>query len=149
MTSKALVEEFISQPKLALIGVSRSGTKFSNAAQAELQAKGYTVYGINPAGGNVKGNTIYTSLADLPETVDTAIIMLKQEQTAGAVQDCVRHGIRRVWIQQGSESAEALRICREGGVQVICNECIMMFAGKAGFHRFHRVLREFFGRKLE
>lgn len=51
MTTKADIQEFISQEKIALVGVSRTEGKFSNAAYKELKTKGYKVFGGNSAAG--------------------------------------------------------------------------------------------------
>lgn len=148
MTSKADVEGFVGRPKLALIGLSRGGAKFSNSTRGELEAKGYTVYGVNPAGGEVGGKPLYTSLAELPEKVEAALVMVRPEHASAAARDCVANGIRWVWFQQGSQSEEAVRICREAGLNVVAGECILMYAGNSGFHNFHRFFKELFGGKL-
>jgi uncharacterized protein len=147
MASKSDIQDFVTQPKLALIGVSRSGGKFSNATQKELTAKGYTVYPVNRSGGTVDGQTIYSSLAELPEPVDTVLVMVKPEHAADVARDCVNAGVKRVWFQQGTDSTEALKISRDGGMRVVNGECILMYAGKSGFHKFHRFFRELIGPK--
>jgi len=148
MTTKADLEAFVSLHKLALVGVSRTEGKFSNAAYKELKTKGYRVFGVNRSGGTVDGDVIYPSLASLPEPVEGAVVFVKPEGAAAAVQDCAAQGIQRVWLQQGAQSEEALKICAEKGIHVVSGECILMFAGKSGFHKFHRFFRDAFGKKL-
>ena len=41
MTSKRLIDDFLAQPALAVVGVSRSGKGFGNVAARELRGKGY------------------------------------------------------------------------------------------------------------
>ncbi len=48
MTSKNTVEEFLSQKKLAVVGVSHTGKKFSNIVYKELKSKGFQVFPVNP-----------------------------------------------------------------------------------------------------
>ena len=104
---------------------------------------------MNRSGGTVSGQTIYTSLAELPEPVDTVLVMVKRESAAAAARECASAGVKRVWFQQGSDSAEALKISQESGMKTVSGECILMYAGKAGFHKFHRFFRELLGRKLD
>ena len=60
-------------------------------------------------------------------------------QTEKVVRDAAAAGIRRAWMQQGSESESAIRLCEENGVSVVHGECILMFAEPAAFyHRGHR-----------
>jgi predicted CoA-binding protein len=46
-STKADVENFIGQPKVAVVGVSRDSKKFGNMAYKALKQKGYQVYPIN------------------------------------------------------------------------------------------------------
>ena len=148
MTTKADLEAFIALDKIALVGVSRTEGKFSNAAYKELKAKGYRVFGVNHAGGKVDGDEMYTSLAALPEPVKGALVFVKPAQAAAAVQECAEQGIQQVWFQQGAQSDEALKLCAEKGIHAVSGECILMYAGKSGFHKFHRFFRDAFGKKL-
>ena len=148
MTTKAEIQEFVSLEKIALVGVSRTAGKFSNAAYKELKTKGYTVFGVNSAGGAVDGDPIYPSLAALPEPVGGALVFVKPERAAEVVKECAAQGIQQIWLQQGAQSDEALRLCAEHGIRVVSGECILMYAGKAGFHKFHRFFREAFGKRL-
>jgi uncharacterized protein len=137
--SKQTVEEFISQPTLAVVGVSRNEQKFCNMAYRELQQRGYKLYPINPAAETVEGVKAYPSLKNLPEAVGGALIMVQPEQTEKVVRDAAEAGIRRVWIQQGAESDAALRFCEENGITVVHGQCIMMFMkNSAWYHGIHR-----------
>ncbi len=146
MTAKVDVEDFISQHKLAVVGVSRGGQKFSNAAMKELRQNGYTVYPVNHSGGEVEGERIYASLQDLPEAVDGVLIMVRPEHAEEAVREASAAGIRRVWLQQGADSPAALKAAKELGLTTVHGECIMMFAGANKFHGYHRWLWKVIGK---
>lgn len=144
--SAAAIEDFISQRSLAVVGVSRSGKKFANAAFKELRSKGYAVFPVNPAAESVEGERCYPNLANLPARVDGAVVIAPREQALQVVRDAVAAGIRRVWLQQGAESQVAIDACREAGISVIAGECILMFAGSGHWiHRAHRFGRRVFG----
>jgi uncharacterized protein len=149
MTTKADIQEFVSQPVLALVGVSHTAGKFSNAAYKELKQKGYTVYAVNPAGGTVEGDPIYPSLSALPGPVGGALVFVKPQNCLAVVRECAERNIQRVWLQQGAQSEEALRFCQENGLRAISGECILMYAGQSKFHGYHRFFREIFGKKLK
>ena len=57
-----------------------------------------------------------------------------------------RAGIKRVWLQQGAESAEAAAAAAACGVELVAGECILMFAHPASYHRVHRWVRGLVGR---
>jgi uncharacterized protein len=139
MTTRAAVNEFLSQPDLAIVGVSRSGRKFGNMALRELRTKGYRVFPVHPSAEAIDGERCYPSLAKVPRSVGGVLIVVPPAQTDVVVREAAAAGIERVWMQQGAESAEAIRYCDEHGMRVVAGECVLMFAEPAGwFHRAHR-----------
>lgn len=138
MTTKSAVEDFISQPALAVVGVSRGGQKFGNMAYRELKKSGYKLYPIHPTAETLEGDRAYKDFASLPEKVGGALVVVPPAQTEKVVRDAASAGIQRVWIQQGAESDTAIRFCEENGLNYVHGQCILMFAGKYFFHKSHR-----------
>ena len=141
------ISEFLAQRNLALVGVSRGGKKFGNAILKDLTSKGYRIYPVHPQADKIDGHTCWHSLSELPEPVGGIIMVVPPRETEKVVREAVQAGIRRVWIQQGAESPEAIRYCEEQGISVVHGECIMMFAEPtAFFHGAHRWFRGLFGK---
>jgi predicted CoA-binding protein len=134
------IEEFLSQRELALVGASRTGRKFGNTLLKELRAKGYAVVPVHPEAAEIDGVACVPSLANLPKPVGGLILVVKPTQAAQLVREAAAMGIPRIWMQQGSSSPEALRLCEELGIEAIHGECLLMFAAPTGIHRFHRWL---------
>ncbi len=142
MTIKATVNDFIAQKNIALVGISRSGKGFGNIALKELKAKGYAVYPVHPQAEMIEGERCYPSLHALRDKVDGVLIIVPPDETDQVVRDAFTAGIRRVWMQQGAESVQAIRFCKEHGMSVVQGECILMFAEPAMFfHRAHRFVK--------
>jgi predicted CoA-binding protein len=146
MTGQASVDGFLEQKTLAIAGVKRDGTGFGNAVFKDLTGKGYELLPIHPEAGEVGGIRAYSSLTDLPEGVGGLILVVPPGQTEKLVQQAKEVGISRIWMQQGAESADAIRFCEESGIDVVHGQCIMMFAEPTGIHRFHRCLNGVFGK---
>ena len=144
-TARAAVDQFVAQPALALVGVSRSGKKFGNAAYRELSAKGYRVYPIHPSADVIDGVHCYSRFADLPEVVDAVLVVVPPSQAAAVVRDAAAAGIHHVWLQQGAESVEACDLAASLGIECVAGECILMFANPTGVHRLHRGIRKLVG----
>lgn len=139
MTSQAVLEEFLAQRVLAVVGVSRDSKKFGNRVYKDLSRKGYRTFAVNPNTNAIGDSPCYPSLKDLPERVDGVVFVVPPEETEKMVKDAAGMGIRRVWMQQGSESQDAIRFCEENDISVVAGECILMFAEPAEFfHRVHR-----------
>lgn len=138
---KATIDDFLAQKTLALVGASRGGRKFGNAVLKELLAKGYEVLPVHPEAAAIGGVACSPSLAKLPKEVDGLVLVVPPSQTEKLVKEAAAAGIKRIWMQRGAESPEALRLCRENGIAVVHGECILMFAEPTvSVHRFHRWL---------
>jgi predicted CoA-binding protein len=146
MASAAAINAFTSAPALAIVGVSRSGRKFGNLARRELASKGYRVYPIHPSATDIDGVRCYRSFADLPEHVNAVLVVVPPAEARQVVSEAAAAGIHHVWLQQGAESPEVLRVCRELGLDVVSGECILMFAHPTSYHRVHRMIWKVLGK---
>ena len=147
MTTRADVDDFLACDRIAVVGVSRSGRKFGNAAYRELKAKGYQVIPVHPQADRIEGDACAASLADITPPADGVLIVVPPRETERVVRDAESAGINRVWMQQGSQSDAAVAFCHERGMRVVSNECILMFARPTGFfHKAHRWLAGAVGR---
>ena len=147
MSSKATIEEFLAQPVLAVVGVSRDSKKFGSKVYKDLRRKGYQTFAVNPNVHVIGDSPCYPSLQALPERVDGVVFVVPPGETEKMVQEVAEVGIRRVWMQQGSESQDAIRFCEEHNISVVAGECILMFAEPAEFyHRVHRWARGVLGK---
>ena len=139
MNAKKLVDDFIAQKKIAVVGVSRKKTKFGNAIYKELKQKGYDVFPINPHINTFEEDTCYPDLYSLPEKVDAVVINVPPAQTEKVVREAKEAGIKKVWLQQGSKSEAAVKYCEENGIDCVSNECVLMFAQPSALiHRAHK-----------
>lgn len=147
MNSKKEIESFFTGKKFALAGLSRSGQAMSNSAKKELEAKGYTIYGVNPEADSIDGSPCYPSLSALPGKPDGVIIFTRKDKTLEVLKEASRLGIKKVWIQQGAHSPEAETFCRDKGMEGASGKCVLMFAEPVtSMHRFHKSLVKLFGK---
>ncbi len=149
MTTRSAVDQFLSRKHIALAGASRSGKKFGNAIVKELGKKGYSFSLVHPEADEIAGQQCYSSLSDLPDDIESLLLVVPPEQTEKLVREAAAAGIRNVWMQQGSESTEAVDFCSENGINVVHGECILMFADPGGLHKFHHWLWGLFGKLPE
>ena len=59
MTTKESIDVFLNQRKIAVIGASRSRSKYGNAVFRDLKRKGYNVFAINPGAETIEGEPCY------------------------------------------------------------------------------------------
>ena len=56
------------------------------------------------------------------DVVDTVVPPHITEQI---VKECKELGITKVWMQPGSESEKAIIFCKDNGIEVVYDDCIM------------------------
>ena len=139
MTSKKLIENFLTQKNIAIVGASRNSKKFGYSIYKEMKSKGYNVYPVNPGAQLIDGDKCYPNLLSLPINVEAAILIIPPSAAKEVVKDAYATGIKMIWMQQGSESESAINYCKEKGIEVIHNECVLMFTEPAAFfHKAHK-----------
>lgn len=56
------------------------------------------------------------------------VIKVPFEETEKVVLKVNKAGIKRVWLQQGSQSEKAINFSQENGIDCVSNECILMLS---------------------
>ena len=81
---------------IAIIGASRTIGKWGFIFLLHLVKGGYEggIFPVNPSGGTLLGQKVYTSIDELPGPVDVAFILLPPKMVAGALTDCGRLGVK-------------------------------------------------------
>ena len=147
MTSRKLVEDFVSQNNIAVVGVSRKKSKFGNYIYRELKKKDYRVFPVNPNLEIADGDKCYPDLSSIPQKLDGVIINVSPPEAVNVIKDANVVGIKRVWLQQGSQSDEAVKLCKDNNINCVSNECIIMFTERLGFmHRTHKWIWNIMGK---
>jgi uncharacterized protein len=146
MDTRAEIEEFLAEKRLAFVGVSHDPKDFSRQLFRGLRERGYDVVPVSPRGGEIDGQWVAARVQDVRPSVGGALLMIPPEATRQVVRDCHEAGVRRVWMHrgfgQGAVDPDAVAFCREHGMAVVAGECPFMFLPHAGLvHRFHHFLR--------
>ena len=142
----AKIQEFVSSKRIAVAGVSRSEQKMGTGLHKELKLRGYEVFGVNPHLETIDGEKCYPSLAALAGKADAAVICVPPQQAALVLRDAAAAGIKKVWLQQGSQSLETTKVAKEVGITPVEGKCILMYAGEVkSIHAFHRFFAKLFG----
>jgi predicted CoA-binding protein len=121
------VADFLKKTNVfAVVGVSRDPEKYGHQVYTDLRNAGYRVYAINPNVNEVLGDKCYSSLEALPIKPDVVDVVVPPKATEDVVKTCKKLGIKKVWMQPGSESETAINFCRENGINIIHGICVMV-----------------------
>jgi predicted CoA-binding protein len=152
-----MVQDFLSQKKIAVVGVSDKRDTGCNLNYRKFKDTGYQVYAVNPRISEFEGDPCYPDLKSIPEKPDAVFILASPKITDQIVQQCVDLGIKHVWMHcmmgtkpglvQGmtSVSQDAVQVCRENGIQVIPGSCPNQFLKPDFGHAMMRVMWRTFG----
>lgn len=134
------IENFIQGKRLAVVGISQKDKKkFGNMAFQELKTRGYELFAVHPEAQEIDGEPCYPSLSALPSKVDGVLISVPPKKAKAVLNEAATAGIKKVWLQQGAESADVLAEAQRLGLEVISGKCILMYAPPVrSFHGFHR-----------
>lgn len=121
---------------VAVVGASRRPGTIGHEVVAALARCGFTgpVYPVNPKAHSICSMRAYPSVADLPEPVDLAVIVVPKELVLGAVTRCADAGVRGlVVISSGfreiggegvAREAELTAFVRSRGIRLVGPNCM-------------------------
>lgn len=134
-----LVQDFLAQKKIAVVGVSDRRDTGCNLAYKKFKENGYQVYAVNPRISTYEGGTCYVDLKSIPEKVDAVFVLASPKVTDQVIQQCVDLGIKHVWMHcmmgtkpglaagMTSVSQSAVEMCNANGIAVIPGTCPNQF----------------------
>ena len=147
-----LVQQFLAQKTIAVVGVSDKRETGCNLAYRKFKEAGYTVFPVNPRLTTFEGAPCYPDLAAIPEKPDGVFILANPRVTDQIVRQCVDRGVKHVWMHcmmgvkpgaaanMTSVSPEAVRLCHENGIAVIPGTCPNQYLKPDFGHRLMRVI---------
>lgn len=65
-------------------------------------------------------------MGELSEHVDIVIFAVPPQVVVSILPDVVKKGIKKIWMQPGSESKEAVQFCKEHEIEYSTIDCIMV-----------------------
>ncbi len=145
MVRKQQITDFLSNAPIAAAGVSRNKKKFGYAVFKELREKGLDLIPINPHAEDIDGVPVVKEIKDLPENINALYVVTKKDQTLAVVEAAIEKGIKHIWIQQKSETPEAISALAATDTNLITRQCILMHHQPHSIHKFHGSVKRFFG----
>ena len=139
-------QALLAPKSLALVGASGDVSKWGGSAFKSVLDGGFTgkLYAVNPKGGEVFGEQAYTSIEDLPEACDLALLAVGGNQVAPMLEACAKRGVKAViaiaagFSETGEAGAQAereiARIATEGGITLMGPNCMGRISNEVSLH---------------
>lgn len=109
---------------IAVVGASGTPGKPGHNIPAYLQSQGFRIIPVNPKGGELFGEKVYGSLAEIAEPVDVVDVFRPAEETPEIAREAAAIGAKVLWLQEGISSDEAAEIAKAEGLTVVMDECM-------------------------
>ena len=121
---------------IAIVGASSHPEKLGYGVARNLLKSGYggAVHLVNPKGGKIFEREMVKSIADIPDPVDLAVLVIPPKYAPATMHACGERGIKATILvsggfrETGEEGAEleneTLEVAREYGIRMIGPNCI-------------------------
>lgn len=114
---------------IAVVGASASEDKAGFQILKALESFRGTIYPINPRGGEILGNRVYPSLAEVPGPVDLVALVLPAQHSVAVLEEAAAIGTGAAFMVSGgfgetgpdgaALEADVLSVCQTGGVRLL------------------------------
>jgi len=117
---------------IAVVGASGDPSKPAHQIPRYLQRQGYRILPVNPRGGELFGEAVARSLAEVDGPVDVVEVFRPAAEAPEIAREAVKVGAKVLWLQLGIESEEAKRVAEAAGLTVVMNRCMGETHGELG-----------------
>jgi uncharacterized protein len=129
----AIVERILrSYDTIAVVGASASPAKAAHTVPALMQRHGWRIIPVNPHADEILGETVYRTLADIPEQVGFVDVFRPSGQAPDIARQAVSAGATALWLQLGIASAEARAIAESAGLLYVQDRCLAIEQRRLG-----------------
>ncbi|OAT69990.1 CoA-binding protein [Mycobacteroides immunogenum] len=109
---------------IAIVGVSANPDRPSHGVYRYLaEHSPYRIFLVNPTITELDGQTVYPSLAALPETPDLVDVFRRREELAGITHEAIDIGARTLWFQLDLVDVDAANTATQAGLRVVMDRC--------------------------
>jgi uncharacterized protein len=107
-------------PTVAILGASADKAKFGYKSVRAHLSQGYTVYPVNPKGGQIEGLTVYRSLSEVPPgKLNRISVYLPPPVLLNTLEEIAARGCDELFLNPGTESEAVLVKAEQLGLEPI------------------------------
>jgi predicted CoA-binding protein len=109
---------------IAVVGASADPSKPAHSIPRYLQRQGYRIVPVNPRGGELLGEPVARSLAEVDGPIDVVEVFRPAEEAPRIAREAVEVGAKVLWLQLGIVSQEARQLAEAAGLTVVMDRCM-------------------------
>ncbi len=152
------MQEIFYPRSVAVVGVSPKPDNLGRNIVGNLIEYGFdgVVYSVGPSGGMIETHKIYSTVSDIPDSVDLAVIITPARTVPGILDECGQKGVRwaiietagfREYGEEGRQLEQQLvEIAERYGMRFVGPNCIGAISMENGFcvpfPRLHKFVKD-------
>ena len=128
------LDYFFDPKSIAIIGAS-DRMKFGYTTTKYLLESDFNAYAVNPRKEELFGHRTYKNIKEIPEDIELAIMIVKNDYALDAVKDCVEKGVKGIIIESAGFAEtgverlidiqnKIVELCKQANVRVIGPNCV-------------------------
>ena len=117
---------------IAVVGASADEMKAAHRIPRYLQAQRYRIVPINLRGGQLFGERVFHSLAEVDVPIDVVDVFRPAGEAPEIARQAIAIGAKVLWLQLGIVSEEARQMAEAAGLTVVMNRCMGATHGLLG-----------------
>ena len=110
---------------IAVLGYSPKPSRPSHNIARQMQRFGYRIIPVRPGVSEGLGEKVFPDIASVPDHIDLVNAFRNGRYAPQIVDECLRLGIKNLWMQEGCVNEEAAERARAVGMMVIMDRCIL------------------------
>jgi predicted CoA-binding protein len=110
---------------IAVVGFSPKPARPSHNIARQMQRFGFRIVPVRPGISDGLGEKAYPDLVSVPERIDLVNVFRSGEHVPKVVDQCLKLGIRNIWMQEGAEDEASAQRALAAGMTVVMGRCIM------------------------
>ena len=130
------IESLINPKSVAVIGASHEPSKIGHQILDNLINGGFNgkIYPINPKGGEILGKKVLSSISEIKEDIDMAVVVIPAPYIAASLKECAAANVKSVIVisagfgETGEEGkklqTEIAGICKKAGMAMLGPNCL-------------------------
>src|SRR6476659_3249900 len=121
----ASLRHLLAPESVAVVGASRRREAIGRVILENIRSGGYPgrLYTVNPRARQIDGDRCLTSVLDLPEPADLAVIAVPAPAVLGVAEQCGQRGVRSLAVitsgLDAAACADLLAVCRRHGMRLV------------------------------
>jgi len=104
---------------VAILGAQAREEKYAYKALKSLEQKGHTPYPVNPCLKKIENYSVYPTLADISDKIDTVTLYVGKEKSDEMTDQILALKPRRIIFNPGAENDELASAAQAQGIEAV------------------------------